>query len=130
MTAPNPFGIHQSPASIKLAKEIVRIASNTEFEDLRTEMIESLIMREVHGHPGRDGREVAVGALAMVALTVEVLADDIARTAPIVNAVTELVKRPDFEYWLKKITEAEEPDPPRPLRRLAIVDDHLRRLDD
>lgn len=129
MSAQNPFGIHQSPASIKLAKEIVRIASNTEFEDLRTEMIESLIMREIHGHPTRDSAEVAAGALAMVALTIEVLADDIARTAPLVSVATELVQRPDFEHWLQKIREADETDPPRALRRLTIVDERLRDLE-
>ncbi|KQQ66102.1 hypothetical protein [Microbacterium sp. Leaf320] len=129
MSTPNPFGIQQSPASIKLAKEIVRIASNTEFEDLRTEMIESLIMREVHGRRDRDGREVAVGALAMVALTVEVLADDIARTAPLVTIATELVKRPDFDSWRQRIQEADEAESPRPLRRLAAVDEQLRSLE-
>lgn len=132
MTTANPFGLHQSPASIKLAKEIVRIASNTEFEDLRTEMIESLIMREVYGHPGRDGGEVAVGALAMVALTVEVLADDIAENAARNAAAQAVADDPRFKGRLEAMArEMRVPDPAeKPLRRLTIVDDHLRSLDD
>ncbi|MBT2497136.1 hypothetical protein J7E45_16105 [Microbacterium sp. ISL-59] len=132
MTDPNPFGIRQSPASIKLAKEIVRIASNAEFEDLRTEMIESLIMREVHGHPDRDGREVAIGALAMVALTVEVLADNIAESAARNAAAQAVADDPRFKERLEAMArEMKEPATgAKPLRRLAIVDDHLRSLDD
>lgn len=125
----NPFDIHHSPASVRLAKDIIGIASNPEYENLRQDMIESLIMREVFGHPDRNSLEVAVSALTFVALTVEVLADDIAETAAAHARAQEVADDPRFKGRLEAMAREMNQSTTKPLRRLAIVDESFREMD-
>ncbi|MBO0979902.1 hypothetical protein [Microbacterium sp. SD291] len=123
----NPFGIQQRPESIRVAKELVSIATNTEFGDLRNEMVERLLMRKIHGEIGTAAArvEVLMAVLELVLLTVEVQADDIAKTGELRNLLDVITTHPEFAQMVK----AAEAEQPRILRRSSDIDDDLRERD-
>jgi hypothetical protein len=101
---------------------LTSIATNVDFGDLRSDMVTSRIIDETHrigDSPAEIVEMVAryMGALELVLFTVEIMSDDIARTAQLRALLDVITNHPDYK-------------PPREIRRLAIVDDHLRSLDD
>ena len=70
--------------AFKLSKELISIATNTTFEDLRTEMTTMQVMREFLAI-GKDISEhdrllIAVGVINNLLAAIEVFADEIAGT--------------------------------------------------
>lgn len=82
-----------------LAQELTRTATNTEFGDLRDDMVQEIIHRRVHEAPDVSA-EVVEGALRMICVTVAVLADEIAETGRLRNILDELMGRPNFDELL------------------------------
>ncbi|MFK4759655.1 hypothetical protein ACI3KS_01835 [Microbacterium sp. ZW T5_45] len=82
-----------------LAQELTRTATNTEFGDLRDDMVTEIIHRRVHEAPDTSA-EVVEGALRMLCVTVAVLADEIAETGRLRNILDELMSRPNFDELL------------------------------
>lgn len=125
----NPFGIQQSPASFQLAKELVSTVANSEFGELREDMTENIIMKSVYGDGFRgngDARAVLLtSTLHLVLMALEEIADEVARDAALVEAAKNLVNHPDFENFVARA----EADEPKPLRRLAIVDERFREME-
>lgn len=102
--------IRQTAQSIKLAKELVSIATNIEFGDLRGDMVESRVIEETKsvGAEGPATREFIarlMGALVHSMTTVEVLADEIARDTVVVRAANAVLAHPEAQAILME-TEA------------------------
>ncbi|GAA2947699.1 hypothetical protein GCM10010458_36650 [Microbacterium luteolum] len=102
--------IRQTSQSIKLARELVSIATNIEFGDLRGDMVESRVIKETEQIQS-DGPAVSefiarlMGALVHAMTTVEVLVDEIARDTAAVRAANAVLAHPEAQAILKE-TEA------------------------
>lgn len=108
-----------------IGQELVSIATNVDFGDLRGEMAARLIRREIHGVPYSDRLLLVTRVLAHALATIEVMADDIARTAELRVLLDALVEHPDHAEVIAKLGIEE----PKTLRRPAEVDEQLRERD-